>query len=187
MLEKRTCLMKLGSTTTAAAIVTVLGACSSTPTQPVSEKLDPDTATTLTVVGHPVELIAESGRSATADPFAYIAPFETNRMGERSLFLWVSAPQTSGPLAEPQVLCDGQPVGLQPLNGDLAQLRLSKPPYEMPAPWSTQWYFRLPPDALKCLAGAQGIALETHGSEGKDERFTAGGKNLASLDAFTRR
>jgi hypothetical protein len=51
-----------------------------------------------------------------------------------------------------------------------------------------QWYFRLPPDGLKCLAGANGIALEMRAASGGDtSRFTAERKALASLDAFTRR
>jgi hypothetical protein len=176
--------VKLGSI--AAALVTVLGACVSTRTEPVSERLDPDTATTVTVMERPVELLAERSRGALGDPFAYIAPFETNRMGARALFLWVSAPEIAGAKIQPQVLCDGRPVGLQPLNGDLAQLSLSRPPYSSPTPWSAQWYFRLPPEGLKCLAAAQGIALETRPSEGEPERFTAGGKRLASLEEFSR-
>jgi hypothetical protein len=173
-----------------AALVTVLGAClgacASAPTEPVSERLDPDTATTLIVLNRPVELLADSNRGAAGDPFAYIAPFETNLMGERALFLWVSAPENAGPKLQPQLLCDGQPVGLEPLDGDLAQLKLSRPPYAAPAPWSAEWYFRLPPDGLKCLASAQGIALETSATAGKSERFTAAGKSLASLGAFSR-
>jgi hypothetical protein len=185
--------VKLGSTKSrlarcfgqTAALVTVLGACASAPTEPVSERLDPDTATTVIVLNRPVELLADSNQGLAGDPFAYIAPFETNRMGERALFLWVSAPENAGAKLRPQLLCDGQPLGLQPLDGDLAQLRLSRPPYTAPAPWSAEWYFRLPPDGLRCLASAQGIALET-ATAGKSERFTAAGKSLASLGAFTR-
>jgi hypothetical protein len=174
-----------GCRAAAAVLGLVLGACASTPREPVSERTDPDTATTVTVLNQPVELLAEAGKGN--DPFAYLAPFETNRQGERSLFLWVATPESAGPKLQPQLLCDGQPVGLQPLEGDLTSLKLSKPPYSPPAPWSTQWYFRLPPDGLKCLATAQGVALETGASQGQPERFTAGAKSLASIEAFTRR
>lgn len=206
--ERRSCV--------AAAVAAVLiSGCASTPTEPVSEKLDPDTATTVVVLNRPVELFSQTTRGAKTDPFAYIAPFETDRMGERALFLWVSAPQNAGPLTQPQILCNGEPLSLQPLsvdgspgglNGppansrgssmkpdgsavkvDLSQINLSHPPYDAPVPWSVQWYFRLPAEGLKCLAGAEGIALETRASDGDAERFTADRKNIASLDAFTHR
>ncbi len=173
----------------ACGLATVLGACAAVPSEPVSNK---------------------------TDPFAYIAPFETNRMGARDLFLWVSTPQEQGQLTQLQVLCNGQPLDLQPLSQDgaaagvhaktgdnvtlvggssgapvkvdLSQLQLSRAPYEAPVPWSTQWYFRLPADSLKCLADADGISLEVRDADGGPDQFTTSGrKNLASLDAFTRR
>jgi len=194
----------------------LLGACAMAPGEPVSEKLDPDTATTVTILSHPIELLSQTNRSKQTDPFAYIAPFETNRMGARDLFLWVSTPQEQGQLTQPQVLCNGQPLDLQPLSQDgaaagvhaktgdnvalvggssgapvkvdLSQLQLSRAPYEAPVPWSTQWYFRLPADSLKCLADADGISLELRDADGGPDQFTTSGrKNLASLEAFTRR
>jgi hypothetical protein len=198
----------------AGAMVAVLGGCASTPTEPVSEKLDPDTAVTVTTLSRPVELVAQSSRSNQTDPFAYIAPFETNRMGARELFLWVSTPQVTGTLSQPHLLCNGQAVDLQPLSGDalggsaapgqnvtsgaegggavkvdLAKLNLSRAPYESPVPWSTQWYFKLPVESLKCLAEAQGIVLQARAADGTDEQFSSSGdrKELASLDAFERR
>jgi hypothetical protein len=197
------------------AVAAVLGACATAPSEPVSEKLDPDTATTVTTLSRPIELLSHTSHSKQLDPFAYIAPFETNRMGARDLFLWISTPQAQGQLTQPQVLCNGQPLSLQPLSQDsgaagaqagpgdnvapagssgapvkvdLSQLNLSRAPYEAPVPWSTQWYFRLPPDSLKCLAGAEGISLEARAADGGPEQFTTTErKSLASLDAFTRR
>jgi hypothetical protein len=193
----------------------LLGACAATPTEPVSEKLDPDTATTVTTLSRPIELLSQTNRSKQTDPFAYIAPFETNRMGAKDLFLWVSTPQSEGNLTQPQVLCNGQPLSLEPLSQeggpadahagpggnvapgvapgeavkvDLSKLSLSRAPYEAPVPWSTQWYFRLPAESLKCLADAEGISLEARAADGGQEQFTTSGrKDLASLDVFTRR
>lgn len=194
----------------------LLGGCAALPPEePVSEKLDPDTATTVTTLSKPIELLSQTNRSRQTDPFAYIAPFETNRMGARDLFLWVSTPQAQGQLKQPQVLCNGQPLSLQPLypasasgtpgaapgdnvaaagpagelaKVDLSKLSLSRAPYDAPVPWGTQWYFRLPPDSLKCLADAEGISLEARATDGGEEQFIATGrKNLASLDAFSRR
>lgn len=194
----------------------LLGGCATTPTEPVSEKLDPDTATTVTTLSRPIELLSQTNRGKQTDPFAYIAPFETNRMGTKDLFLWVSTPQAQGQLTQPQVLCNGQPLSLQPLSQesgsegavarpgdhdvavgpsagqavkvDLSRLSLSRAPYEAPVPWSTQWYFRLPAESLKCLADAEGISLQARAADGGEERFTvAERKELASLDVFTRR
>lgn len=197
----------------AAVLPAILGGCA-TPSrgEPVSERLDPNTATTVVVLTRPVELLAQATHGSKSDPFAYIAPFETDRMGQRTLYLWVSAPQDSGPLTQPQVLCNGEPLNLEPLatpatepgptpasSGyvkpdaeslkiELSQLNLSHAPYDAPVPWSSQWYFRLPPEGLKCLAGAQGISLEARAPGGDAQRFTtADRKNLASLDEFTRR
>jgi hypothetical protein len=172
-----------------------LAGCASAPGEPVSERLDPDTATTVTILSRPIELLTTAHPNAHGsinDPFAYIAPFETDRMGTRDLYLWVSTPQTQGPPQQPHVLCNGQTLSLQPLSEapkiDLSQLNLSREPYEAPVPWSTQWYFRLPADGLKCLADANGIAVEAHTSDGAPAEFsTSGRKDLASLDAFTRR
>ncbi|MDB6047056.1 MAG: hypothetical protein JWM63_5607 [Gammaproteobacteria bacterium] len=170
------------------AFVMVLTACASTPSQPVVDRLDPDTGSTLTVMDSPVELLAEATRGAAGDPFAYIAPFETDQMGKRALFLWMTAPAPEGATLDTQLLCDGQPLVLQPVEGGLRHLGIAHAPYSAPAPWSEQWYFQLTQDALKCLAGAQTIALETHvAGGGESQRFTVGSKNLAALKAFSTR
>jgi hypothetical protein len=197
----------------AAALV---AGCTAMPASaPVAEKLDPDTATTVTVLSSPIELYSQTSRSNQTDPFAYLAPFETNRMGNKELFLWVSTPQAQGELTEPRVMCNGQAVELKPLaqegaavaeagkggdfggvgadgkaiKVDLAKLNLSRAPYEAPVPWGTQWYLRLSEEGLKCLAGAEGVVLEAKAADGSAQEFTATGgrKSLASLDAFERR
>jgi hypothetical protein len=177
------------------SLAVVLGGCAVTPSEPVSERLDPDTATTVTILSRPIELLSQTdpnNRGPMNDPFAYIAPFETDRMGERDLYLWVSTPQVKGAPQPPQVLCNGQALSLQPLSEapkvDLAKLSLSREPYDAPVPWSTQWYFQLPAEGLKCLADANGITVEARATNAAPVEYTTQGrKNLASLDAFTRR
>lgn len=168
-----------------AAFVVMLSACATTSPQPVVERLDPDTATTLTVVQKPVELLAANLHGPGGDPFAFIAPFETDRMGHRVQYLWMSAPGVEGAKVEPRLLCDGQALTLAPVESDVAHLGLSHAPYEKPAPWSMQWYFQLPPDTLKCLAGAQRITLESRADGGQTEQFTVESKGLAALKAFS--
>lgn len=172
-----------GVFTFAAMMVTALTGCASAPVDAVHDRLDAQTATTVTVMQAPVELTSDF---PVADRFAYVAPFETDRMGERALYLWISVPQVAGPVSEPKVTCDGHPLSLQAVGTDLAQFNLSRPPYTLPAPWSGQWYFKLPQDSLHCLGTAQGIELETQEMQGttQTEHFSASGKALAALQAF---
>lgn len=185
--------IRAGVAALSAMAAIALAGCASAPTDPVHDRLDTETATTVTVMHAPVELVAETALGPLSDPFAYVAPFETDRMGERALYLWISVPQVSGPLTEPKLTCDGHPLSLQPISTDLSQFNLSRPPYTLPAPWSGQWYFKLPAESLACLGAAQGIALETQpaqiqgqgqGQQSDAERFSASGKALAELQAF---
>ncbi len=219
---------------TAAVVMTLslLGGCA-THGDAVNERLDPNTATTVTILSRPVELFSQNGHGTAADPFAYLAPFETNRQGARALYLWVSAPVNAGLRGEPEIKCNDQPLTLQPVSApqpgmtppradvppppagdsstaaaspagspaptaptastastapaatELSQLYLSQAPYESPVPWSQQWYFRLTDEGLKCLAGAQGISLQTQNTNGDTEIYSAERKNIAALDAFT--
>jgi hypothetical protein len=198
-------------------VLALVGGCAALPpAEPVAEKLDPDTAVTVTVLSQPIELYSQSSRTKQTDPFAYIAPFETNRMGSKELFLWVSTPQAQGVLTQPLVMCNGQAVSLQPLaqegtgvvqeagkggdfggigadgkaiRVDLSKLSLSRAPYSAPVPWGTQWYFKLSEEGLKCLAAAEAVSLQAKAADGSAEEFTSmgGRKSLASLDAFERR
>jgi hypothetical protein len=162
----------------------------------VSERLDPDTATTVTILSRPVELLSpttqQTGRTGVYDPFAYLAPFETDKAGSRELYLWVSTPQAKGVPQMPRVLCNGEALSIEPLSGapkvDLSQLNLSRVPYDAPVPWSAQWYFKLSEDGLKCLSDASSVAVEAQAMDGSPTQFVnSEKKTLASLDAFTRR
>jgi hypothetical protein len=168
------------------AVAVGLTACA-TSSQPLVERLDPDTATTLTLIKRPVELVGEGAHGPNGNPFAFLAPFETNRMGTRTLYLWMSAPSAEGAKPQPQLLCDGQPLVLPALDSDISHIGLSSVPYPSPVPWNMQWYFQLPRPALDCLAGAQKIALETHGTNGAPERFSVASKDLIDLKAFSSR
>jgi hypothetical protein len=170
-----------------ALLPAVLAACASTPSQPVVERLDPDTATTVAVLKKPVELVAENLHNVGSDPFAFLAPFETDRMGSRAQYLWMSAPGVENATVEPQLQCDGHPLSLSPVEWDAGRFGLSRAPYDKPAPWSVQWYFQLSPETLKCLADAQRVTLETHASTGQSDEFAVDSKGLASLKAFSNR
>ena len=168
-----------------ASLIAALSACASTPSQPVVERLDPDTAATVIVLKKPVQLVAETLHVTGGDPFAFLGPFETDRMGNRAQYLWVSAPGAENITIEPRLLCDGQPLALSPADGSPSHLGLSRAPYEKPAPWHVEWYFQLPPETLKCLADAKGVTLETHASNGQSDQFLVDSKGLVPVKAFS--
>jgi hypothetical protein len=173
-----------------AAVVLAIGTlalagCASVGPEPESERLDTTTGTTLTLMPRPIELVAEQARASRNDPFAYLAPFQTNRMGSHELFLWVSAPQVGSPLGVPKVFCGDSAVALQRFEGTTRDMGLSSEPYRMPAPWNVQWYFRLSGEELDCLASTPRLRVITETAEGERDTFTAEGPALSALGTFT--
>lgn len=165
-----------------------LAGCATEPTEAESERLDPNTGTTVTLMPTPVELIVEKPKGAKTDPFAYVAAFETNRMGSHDLFLWISAPQAGGPLSVPQVYCGPNLVPLDKLDGTLKEIGLSSPPYKAPAPWSVQWYFKLSGEVLDCLATAPRIRITTQAADATEpDSYVAEGQATSAVNAFLSR
>src|SRR5689334_2904194 len=163
----------------------VLAGCATAPTETESERLDPDTGTTLTLMPRPVELVVEKARGAKTDPFAYVAPFETNRMGSHELFLWVSAPQAAGALSVPQIYCGNDVVPLDKFDGTLKDIGLSSAPYKAPAPWSAQWYFKLSGEVLDCLASAARIRITTQAADAPEpDCYIAEGQAASAVNTF---
>jgi hypothetical protein len=171
----------------AMGFVLALAACATAPTEEESQRLDSSTGTTVTLMPRPVEFIIDRTRGPKTDPFAYLAPFETNRMGAHELFLWVSAPQVAAPLGVPQVYCGEQLIQLEPANMGLRGMGLSDPPYKLPAPWSTQWYFKLSGEVLDCFASAKQLRIVTQAGQEEPDRFVAEAQALAGLSDFAMR
>ena len=164
-----------------------LAGCATARDDAPSERLDSNTGTTLTLMPKPVELIVERARGPKTDPFAYLAPFETNRMGSHELFLWVSAPQVASPLGVPSVLCGETPIALEKYEGTMADVGLSSPPYKAPAPWSAQWYFRLSGEVLDCFVNARRIRVITQTADAEPDTYTAEGAAISGLSSFVAR
>jgi hypothetical protein len=162
-----------------------LTGCASALPETESERLDTNTGTTVTVMPKPIELVVERARGEKNDPFAYLAPFETNRMGSHELFLWVSAPQVEGALGTPQVFCGESEIALEKFEGTPREMGLSSAPYKLPAPWSVQWYFRLSGEVLDCLSSATRVRVITQAAEGQRDTYIAEGPALSALGAFT--
>ncbi len=156
----------------AAMLTAALAAgCSSGPKARVVDRLDQSTGTTIIVLAKASELVTTENRGPSSDPFAFAAPFVIDRMGNREQFLWVSVPQDNGTPSNVRVTCEGQPLELTSVPLDLARLQISKPPYPAVAPWSGDWYFRLPDAALGCLASARSMSVEAT-IDGKDGQRT---------------
>lgn len=163
----------------------LLSACATTPPERVAERLDESTGTTLTVLNAPLELLAVRARGHDADPFAWLGPFETNRMGDRSTHLWASVPG-GGLRGAPQLLIDGVPLAATALPPDPTALGLSRAPYQPPAPWNVQYHYHLDATALARLAAARELALVVDYESGA-ERFVAGAATTAALASFAAR
>ena len=176
-----------GTLALCAVIATGLASCATTPVESSGERLDSKTGTTVTLMPKPVELIVDRTGGPKTDPFAYLAPFETNRMGSHELWLWVSAPQVAAPLAQPQVFCGEQLLPLEPFTGALTDIGLSSPPYAAPAPWSMQWYFRLSGEVLDCLAQARQLKIMTRAGDAEPDRFIAEAAALSGVAGFAAR
>jgi hypothetical protein len=170
---------------TTAFLALTLSGCATPPIEAESERLDSNTGTTVTVLPKPIELIVDNPRSGTkTDPFAYVAPFETNRMGSHEMYLWVSAPQVAGPLGLPQVFCGETAMTLEKYDGSVKDMGLSNPPYKVPAPWSAQWYFKLSGELLDCLAAATRIRVTTQSGEAEANTYVAEGPAVSALSTF---
>ena len=172
-------------TTLLAASALSASGCASDPAGASRDLLDTHTGTTLTRLEKPVELLSEDVRGSAADPFAYIAPFQTNRMGSYALYLWVAVPvPENAAAAAPQIMCDAKPLTLKSVEGAPAELGLSEPPYPPPAPWSRINYYVLSGADLDCLRRASEAVLTLDIGQDLPERFRADTRVLAPLKEF---
>jgi hypothetical protein len=143
-----------------AMVASLLGACAALPDDaPVVEQLDSETGTTVTRLGRPIEVYRESFVPEPAGRFAFIAPFETNLMGKRELFVWVAVPVE--PVADviPTVEVNGTvlSLGTPGRSADFATLHTS--PYKIPTPWSAMYYFKVDQTIVAKLAEATNISI----------------------------
>ena len=147
----------------ALAVLVTLAGCAAAPVNAPQELLDETTGTTLTRLVAPVELTSIEPRGANADPFAYLAPFETNRMGERRLYLWLAIPDEQKRGAVPVLQIDGETLEVGAPLPDVRAAGLARWPYADPAPWSAVHVFELDATQLAALAGASELRLSEQG------------------------
>jgi hypothetical protein len=142
------------------AVCFVLGACAALPDDaPVVEQLDTETGTTITRLGHPIEVYRESFLQEPTGRFAFIAPFETNLMGKRELFVWLAVPIEPVADSVPVVEVNGATLvlGTPGRSADFATLHTS--PYKIPTPWSAMYYFKVDDAIVAHLGEAKDISI----------------------------
>jgi hypothetical protein len=165
---------------------TWVGGCAAIPDNSVAEQLDERTGTTVTRIDRPIELVSTEPRGSNSDPFAFVAPFETNRMGRRELYLWVAVPDERGGAMAPVVAAATEPLQITPLSADARTLALAAFPYASPAPWSAIHVYSIDEPALRKLAAAGSIDLTVRYADQRVIRFTGAPRPTDILQQFAR-
>lgn len=157
-----------------------LAGCATPAVDAVQERLDPETGTTVTRLAAPLELLATVPRAHNLDPFAWLAPFETNRMGTRSTYLWVVAPGDAD--ATPVVHCGT--LAARPASAPLtpAMLGLAQAPYRSPTAWNREYVLPIDTAWVDCLASGAALAVEI-----ASDRFASDGTRRGDLAQFAAR
>lgn len=139
----------------------MLAGCAALPDDaPVVEQLDAETGATITRLGHPVELYRETPVLDASGRFAFLAPFETNQMGTRDLYLWIAVPIESPPdAAPPSVTLDGNALTLAPPGRAADFAGLESSPYKLPTPWSSAYYYKVDAATIGRLGDAHDLAI----------------------------
>ena len=157
----------------------LLCSCVSLPTETTLEALDSSTGATVTHLAKPLELLATLPLGAKQDPFAYLAPFEINRAGRRSLWIWMELPVLADKAAvaahDVQLQLGGNALALDAKPIDLIALGLSNPPYAAAASWISVLIAPLSAAQLQALGAASQIILQIGAIAGVDSRASFAG------------
>ena len=147
----------------AALGVAILGGCAALPQDStVMEQLDDETGVTIARLGRPMELYRETFQRDPAGRFAFIAPFETNLMGSRELYLWAAIPVEIAEGTEPDIELDGRELTLAAPGRAAEHAGLRKSPYRIPTPWSAMYYYKIDASVVDKLAGATTLTIRVN-------------------------
>lgn len=178
--------------------VLVAGCASTSPTD-VREQLDDRTGVTVTSLGAPLEFYsAQPERGLEAASFAYLAPLEVNRMGQRDTYLWLSvvrgAEEKRGDSATtrpgpPAVRITADAETLEPafVSANARELGMGQPVYERPADWVGEAYYAVTPQQVAQMAAANVLVLELLTGGGDPRRYDLSKPELGGLRAFSER
>jgi hypothetical protein len=147
-----------------AVSIAVIGAgCATLPEDAaVVEQLDEETGLTVTRLGHPMELYRETFQRDPAGRFAFLAPFETNQMGTRELYLWMALPVEIAASTEPDLELDGHALSLGASSRSADAVGLRQSPYKIPTPWSAMLYYKVDRDVIAKLAAASTLTVRVN-------------------------
>lgn len=148
----------------------LLTACATTAPEAVKESLDEHTGLTVTHLDKPLALLRTAARGSSADPFVFLAPFETDRMGTRSIYLWLAVPAIEPIVEPPQVSVDEAGLEMRTLES-VAGTGLSRSPYRKPEPWSIEFYYAVDAAQLARLARGTKIDAVVHYAEMGEQHF----------------
>ena len=162
--------------------VALIAACAADPAA-MRQTLDAKTGSTVNVPAAPMVLFASVYRSTPVAAFAYLGPFDVDRMGMHTLFLWLLVPDEL-PSTAPLLQCDGKTLDLAVQSNVLEELGISQPPYQPPYSWGRQWYYLLSNDALRCLAQAGAIGVRTASDNAQAEAAQFLAKSVAPAGGF---
>ena len=123
------------------------------------EQLESETGVTITRLGHPIELYRETFLKDPAGRFAFLAPFETNQMGQRELFLWIAVPIEPVADSMPVFEINGAAVALGVPGRSADFAGVNKSPYKIPTPWSAMYYFKVDADLVAQLGTATKLTV----------------------------
>lgn len=138
----------------------MMASCAALPEDaPVMEQLDEDTGLTIARLGHPMELYRETFQRDPSGRFAFLAPFETNQMGSRELYLWTALPVDIAAGTEPDLELDGHKLALGTPSRDASAAGLRHSPYKIPTPWSAMFYYKIDADVVAKLAAATTLSI----------------------------
>jgi hypothetical protein len=177
-----------GSKKTAAATLVamlLLGGCAVEPTAPVAERTDDRTAITVATLAKP--LLFTGARSATGAPLDLaVGPFELNRQGRKSWYVWVSLLGEDLAVGEPHLrLVSGTQAVVEFAPAPASFMPpLSRAPYDKPAGWATERYYEVSADDLARLYGRGPLDAELVRSDGVSWRFEPWDAAFDRLDAY---
>jgi hypothetical protein len=164
----------------AALSLCLLAACVTPAIDAVQERIDEATGTTITRLAVPVELLAAEPGGRGAGPYAYAAPFETNRMGERRAYLWIAAPASDGAAFVAE--CGTLAIPVPDAASALQSLGLARMPYLSPAQWYAARVLRIEGAWMACLGSGATFSVTVGG-----RRFVGDGTRRADLAHFSAR
>lgn len=148
--------------------------------------LDERTGTTVSQLSAPLQLLATEPGSPNNDPFVFAAPFETNRMGERRLYLWLAVPAETDDPPAPTLQVDDQPFTPPAVQADPAALGVAALPYAPPAPWSRIYVFALDEAALRRLEAAGHLSVTMQYTRAGEKHFSGDWDGRGAVAHFRR-